>query len=78
MGMSWSCTSLLLDKHRLTFLSIRPAGGTFTVEIADNRAQTSLSYNGKYTSAWANGKNYPDTLVRCILFVVLATQVDLP
>ncbi|THU92255.1 hypothetical protein K435DRAFT_672441 [Dendrothele bispora CBS 962.96] len=41
------------------FLEI-PAGGSFTVEIASNRAKTTLSYNGQYTSDWPDGGNYPD------------------
>ncbi|KAG5640879.1 hypothetical protein DXG03_006756, partial [Asterophora parasitica] len=36
-----------------------PAGKDFTVEIASNRAKTSLSYNGKYTSDWVDGETYP-------------------
>ncbi|KAG5642766.1 hypothetical protein DXG03_002145 [Asterophora parasitica] len=36
-----------------------PAGKDFTVEIASNRAKTSLSYNGKYTSDWVDGEVYP-------------------
>ncbi|KDQ08700.1 hypothetical protein BOTBODRAFT_165628 [Botryobasidium botryosum FD-172 SS1] len=37
-----------------------PAGGSFTVEMATNRAFTTLSYGGQYTSAWPDGANYPD------------------
>jgi hypothetical protein len=37
-----------------------PAGGKFTVELAHNRAQTSLSYDGKYTSEWPDGKEHPE------------------
>ncbi|RHZ45093.1 lignocellulolytic auxiliary activity family 14 protein [Aspergillus thermomutatus] len=37
-----------------------PAGGKFTVELAHNRAQTTLSYNGKYTSEWPDGKEHPE------------------
>lgn len=37
-----------------------PAGGTFTVELAHNRAQTTLSYDGKYTSEWPDGKEHPE------------------
>ncbi|KAF9505295.1 hypothetical protein BS47DRAFT_1306882 [Hydnum rufescens UP504] len=37
-----------------------PAGGTFTVEHATNRAYTSLSYGGQYTSDWPDGGHYPD------------------
>jgi len=53
-----------------------PAGGEFTVEIADNRAQTSLSFDGKYTSEWADGKNYPDgyNVPTCIVSPNMHTQ----
>lgn len=37
-----------------------PAGGSFKVEIASNRAKTTLSYNGRDTSAWPDGNNYPE------------------
>ncbi|RDB19405.1 hypothetical protein Hypma_013600 [Hypsizygus marmoreus] len=37
-----------------------PAGGNFTIEIASNRAKTSLSYNGRDTSAWPDGETYPE------------------
>ncbi|KAH7927685.1 hypothetical protein BV22DRAFT_1103597 [Leucogyrophana mollusca] len=36
-----------------------PAGGNFTVEIAANRALTTLSYDGNFTSAWGDGQNHP-------------------
>ncbi|KAH7910501.1 hypothetical protein BJ138DRAFT_101827 [Hygrophoropsis aurantiaca] len=36
-----------------------PAGGDFTVEIAANRALTSLSYDGKFATAWGDGKTHP-------------------
>lgn len=48
------------------------------MEIAANRAETSLSYSGKFSSAWADGNNYPDNYVRWTPFAVLATQIDLP
>jgi hypothetical protein len=35
-----------------------PAGGSFKVEIAHNRRQTSLSYNGAYASDWPDGQNH--------------------
>ncbi|KDQ07356.1 hypothetical protein BOTBODRAFT_180784 [Botryobasidium botryosum FD-172 SS1] len=35
-----------------------PAGGSFTVEMANNRAFTTLSYDGKQTSDWTNGQSY--------------------
>ncbi|KAG8786214.1 hypothetical protein FRC16_001770, partial [Serendipita sp. 398] len=37
-----------------------PAGGTFTVEIAMNRALTSLSYGGRRTTDWGDGKHHPE------------------
>jgi hypothetical protein len=37
-----------------------PAGGTFTVELAHNRAQTTLSYDGKFTTEWPDGKQHPE------------------
>lgn len=37
-----------------------PANGSFTVELAHNRAQTTLSYNGAYTSEWPDGKQHPE------------------
>lgn len=37
-----------------------PAGGSFTVELAHNRAQTTLSYNGQFTSEWPDGQDHPE------------------
>lgn len=37
-----------------------PAGGNFTVELAHNRAQTTLSYDGKFTTEWPDGKQHPE------------------
>ncbi len=37
-----------------------PAGGSFTVEIANNRAFTTLSYDGTKTSEWPDGGNHPE------------------
>jgi len=37
-----------------------PAGGSFTVELAGNRGATTLSFGGKFTSDWPDGKHYPD------------------
>ncbi|KAG6816493.1 hypothetical protein H0H87_005574 [Tephrocybe sp. NHM501043] len=37
-----------------------PAGKDFTVEIAANRATTSLSYNGQYASDWVDGQAHAD------------------
>lgn len=42
---------------------LRPAGGSFTVEIASNRAKTTLSYNGRDTSDWPDGEVYPEDYV---------------
>ncbi|KAG5644957.1 hypothetical protein DXG03_007327 [Asterophora parasitica] len=36
-----------------------PAGKDFTVELATNRAKTTLSFDGRFTSAWPDGENYP-------------------
>ncbi|KZV83782.1 hypothetical protein EXIGLDRAFT_842694 [Exidia glandulosa HHB12029] len=41
------------------FLNV-PANGAFTVEIASNRAWTTLSYNGGKASDWPDGKVHPD------------------
>lgn len=37
-----------------------PANGDFTVELAHNRAFTTLSYNGKSVSDWPDGKQHPE------------------
>lgn len=37
-----------------------PAGGSFTVELAHNRAQTTLSYGGQFTSDWPDGQSHPE------------------
>ncbi|OXA41628.1 hypothetical protein Fcan01_23672 [Folsomia candida] len=37
-----------------------PAGGSFTVELAHNRAQTTLSYDGQFTSQWPDGQEHPE------------------
>ncbi|KAN0083939.1 hypothetical protein V8E54_003027 [Elaphomyces granulatus] len=41
------------------FLEI-PAGGSFTVELAHNRAFTTLSYGGKLATDWPDGKQRAD------------------
>jgi hypothetical protein len=41
------------------FLEI-PANGNFTVELAHNRGQTTLSFDGQYTSEWPDGKQHPE------------------
>lgn len=38
------------------FLEI-PAGGSFTTELANNRAFTTLSYGGSKTTQWGDGHN---------------------
>lgn len=42
-----------------TFLEL-PAGGEFTVELAHNRAFTTMSYGGSMTSDWPDGKDHPE------------------
>ncbi|KAJ7891382.1 hypothetical protein B0H14DRAFT_2335963 [Mycena olivaceomarginata] len=37
-----------------------PAGKSFMVEIASNRGETTLSFDGDYTTDWPDGQNYPD------------------
>jgi hypothetical protein len=37
-----------------------PVNGEFTVEIAHNQAQTSLTNNGAGASDWPDGKDHPD------------------
>ena len=37
-----------------------PAGGSFTVELAINRAFTTLSYGGDFTSDWPDGNDHPE------------------
>jgi hypothetical protein len=37
-----------------------PAGGSFQVEIAENRAYTSLSFNGAKATNWGDGQNHPN------------------
>jgi hypothetical protein len=56
-----NCPSLVLSSNPiiLTVLS-RPAGESFTVEIAANRGVTSLSFDGQYATAWGDGQNHPD------------------
>ncbi|KAJ7500432.1 hypothetical protein B0H11DRAFT_1800351, partial [Mycena galericulata] len=53
-----------------------PAGGSFTVEIASNRGETSLSFNGQYATAWPDGQNYPDdyNVPTCITSPNMHTQ----
>ncbi|KAL3460260.1 hypothetical protein BJX64DRAFT_263498 [Aspergillus heterothallicus] len=37
-----------------------PAGGSFTVELAHNRAFTSFSYAGEFASEWPDGEEHPE------------------
>ena len=37
-----------------------PANGQFTVQLAHNRAFTTLSYDGKLVTDWPDGKQHPD------------------
>lgn len=37
-----------------------PAGGNVTVEIAHNRGQTTLSFDGQDVSDWPDGKQHPE------------------
>ena len=53
----------------LIYTSFRPAGGTFTVEVADNQAFTTLSYGGKFISNWPDGAKHPD-FVRTTLPII--------
>ncbi|KZW00469.1 hypothetical protein EXIGLDRAFT_795961 [Exidia glandulosa HHB12029] len=41
------------------FLNL-PAGGSFTVEMAGNRGQTTLSFGGQFTSEWPDGNQHPE------------------
>lgn len=37
-----------------------PAGGQFTVELAHNQAQTTLSFNGQFAGEWPDGQSHPE------------------
>jgi hypothetical protein len=37
-----------------------PAGGSFTVELAHNRGETTLSFNGAKKSEWPDGQQHPE------------------
>jgi hypothetical protein len=39
---------------------VLPAGGTFTVELANNQAFTTLSYGGKQATQWPDGGQHPE------------------
>ncbi|KAF9446568.1 hypothetical protein P691DRAFT_733026 [Macrolepiota fuliginosa MF-IS2] len=53
-----------------------PAGGQFQVEIASNRAKTTLSYSGRDISDWPDGAHYPDNynVPTCITSPNMHTQ----
>ncbi|KIL67972.1 hypothetical protein M378DRAFT_9212 [Amanita muscaria Koide BX008] len=53
-----------------------PAGGSFTVELAGNRGQTSFSFGGQYTSEWPDGNQHPEDFndPNCITTPNLHTQ----
>lgn len=36
-----------------------PAGKSFQVELASNRGKTTMAWDGKFTSEWPDGNNYP-------------------
>jgi len=58
------------------FLDIT-AGGSFTVDIAGNRGQTRLSFNGSNASDWPDGGQHPDDMNMspgCIVTPNLHTQ----
>ncbi|KAF9481334.1 hypothetical protein BDN70DRAFT_549548 [Pholiota conissans] len=57
------------------FLEI-PAGGSFQVELATNRAKTTLSYGGRDVSDWPDGQTYPEdyNVPSCIISPNLHTQ----
>jgi len=40
----------------------RPAGGHFTVEMAGNKAFTTLSYNGTLAKTYGDGEDHPEGL----------------
>lgn len=37
-----------------------PAGGNVTLELAHNRGQTTLSFNGQFAGEWPDGKPHPE------------------
>jgi hypothetical protein len=45
---------------RLSHYTHGPASGTFTAELATNRACSNLSYGGWYISEWEDGKQHPE------------------
>jgi hypothetical protein len=48
--------------------SFRPAGGSFEIELALNRAFTSMSYDGRLATEWPGGdRGAPTSDVRLLL-----------
>jgi hypothetical protein len=62
----------------LTTVARSPAGGDFTVEIASNRAKTTLSYNGRDTTDWPDGADHPDDYVSHLHFCIPLLCVEFP
>lgn len=58
---SSNCTAHLYLLFTILTISIccRPANGAFTVELAMNRAFTSLSFNGEFVATFGDGKDHP-------------------
>ncbi|KAJ7197001.1 hypothetical protein GGX14DRAFT_472520, partial [Mycena pura] len=53
-----------------------PAGESFTVEIASNQGETSLSFGGQFASDWPDGHTYPEdyNVPTCITSPNMHTQ----
>ncbi|KAF5369151.1 hypothetical protein D9757_011074 [Collybiopsis confluens] len=53
-----------------------PAGQSITLEVAANQGVTSLSFGGKYATAWPDGHNYADdyNVPTCIISPNMHTQ----
>ncbi|KAF6758555.1 hypothetical protein DFP72DRAFT_1105363 [Ephemerocybe angulata] len=54
----WWCTATSSPPAAGKYIDL-PAGGSFKIEIASNRAKTELSYGGRDTSEWPDGQSYP-------------------
>lgn len=63
LGTVSHCAGLLF---RRIPMQTRPAGGSFTVEIAENQAFTSISYNGSKASPWGDGQQHPQDYVNLL------------
>lgn len=61
LGTFWNCPFRFDILHLIPFsancIFYRPANGAFTVELAVNRAFTSLSYNGMNAGIYPDGQN---------------------